>query len=232
MTQRQFLPALAARAIALKILCPLLSLTSLPLLAVKTHDFQIWNYDSMITSLYKRLDLYAEVEFRWRNNATILYYNHEHIELPIRVFSFLTIGPAYRQVWRRVDSPPHLWRTVYAPNLNITLFWEIGDFSISDRSRVTYLMSSLLPDVFQYRNKLRLYRPILKKRNDVGVFIDDEIFIEQKQRGIYQNRFSVGLTFPVINKIYAEVGYRARASRVGDVWFHDNILLLNLRANL
>jgi uncharacterized protein DUF2490 len=194
------------------------------LYASKKNDFQIWNYDSIFDSLSKRVDLYAEIAFRFKNNATTFFYNHEHIEFPISVTSYMTIGPSYRQVW--VLDSGDFWTTRYEPNLNIAFFKWYRNFLFRDRSRVTYrIYGTDTPNVWQYRNKFSIYRPWKK----IQAFIDDEIFIEERQRGIYQNRATIGIDFKLIEKVIGEIGYRLQTIRQNNVWHNNSILLLDLR---
>ncbi|MGE5195851.1 MAG: DUF2490 domain-containing protein [Anaerolineae bacterium] len=201
--------------------------------SIKRRDFQIWNYNSIQGTLNTRLDLYFETEFRWRDNATLLYYNHVHIELPIHLFPFLDIGPSYRQLWvRNLDTvSSHTWSPQYEPNLNLTFFWHFYKLYFSDRSRVTYRMfPGHLPNVWQYRNKLAIYTDGAKMPLKLRFFIDDEIFIEQKQRGIYENRFSSGINFSFFRKIKADIAYRRQTVRDNNIWHNNDILMLNLNA--
>jgi hypothetical protein len=202
----------------------------IPALCVKTYDFQIWNYDSITASLCEHVDLYVDLEWRFRDNAKRFYYNHAHVEFPIHVCSFLDIGPCYRQVFTRSTTSPHPWSTTSEPNINVILFWQWSDFLFSNRARVTYLIpDSDADNVYQFRNKLWIGRNLQKWR-DLQLFADDEIFLEQKRNGIYENRTSAGINLKLFGRIRGEIGYRYRIMRHLGIWYHTNILLLNLMA--
>lgn len=203
--------------------------TPLPSFAAKKKDFQIWNYDSVTSQINTRVDFFGEVEFRWRDNASTLYYNHEHIEFKVHVLPYLQIGPCYRQIWAKNDL--NKWIGESEPNINIMLLGDVHGFMFYDRSRIAYrIFYDNAPDVWQFRHKLVISKLLWRKPTEISLFVDDEIFLEQKQRGIYENRTSIGLNIELIKQLFAEIGYRYRIIRSGNFWEHDNILLLNLRA--
>lgn len=196
-------------------------------------DFQIWTYDRVTGALNRRMDLVFEVEFRFRNSGKQYYYNHEHIELPIHVTPFLDIGPCYRQIYTLSTTKPQQWNTQFQPNLNWTFFWHLGPYQFYDRSRVAYIIrSGTGPKTWQYRNRIRVYRELSHKLNGVQLFLEDEIFLQQKRRGIYENRTSIGYNVGLFRKIRMELAYRYRVVRgTTGSWEHDNILMVNTFAS-
>ncbi len=195
-------------------------------------DFQIWNDNFLYGSLNKRVDLSLSTAFRYKNSGSTFYYNHEHVELPISVSSFFTIGPAYRQIFHLVSNRRNQWTTAYYPNINFTFLWHIGAFQFYDRSRFAYVIQpGVRASALQYRNKLGIYRKISDNLYGVRFFADEEIFLEQRRRGIYENRASVGFDLGLFKKIRISLAYRNRIIRTNDGWDHDNILMINPYAN-
>jgi hypothetical protein len=215
-----------------KLFFPLFLLATGAVAAGGRTDFQIWNYNRVEGEFNRTVGFYAELEFRFRNSATQLYYNHEHIEFPIRVAHFLLIGPAYRQVFTLSPGQKTLWTTTYQPNLNATFEWNFGPWFFYDRHRVSWLIQTgISPNVWQYRNKLGVYRVLSQKLHEVRVFADGEIFLEQKRSGIYENRASVGFNVGLFKKTRMDLAYRKRNVRQNGEWEHDNVLMLNLYAH-
>ncbi len=203
-----------------------------PALAGGKTDFQIWDKNIVRGHLNKRLDLSLEAEFRYKNSGSTFYYNHEHVELPIHVTSFLTIGPAYRQIFQLNDNQRNQWTTTYYPNINIYFLWHLGPYHFYDRNRVSYVIKpGSPPNVWQYRNKLGVYRVLSDKLHGVRLFADNEIFIEQEQRGIYENRTTVGYNVGLFKKIRMDLAYRNRIVRITGGWEHDHILFISPSAN-
>jgi hypothetical protein len=199
--------------------------------AQSKKDFQIWNYNTLYGQLNKHVDLFTSVEFRYRDNGTTFYYNHEHIELPIHVCSFIDIGPAYRQVFRLPSSSSTQWVTSYQPNFNLTFLWKIWGLHFADRSRITEIIEgSNVRDAWQYRNKLSVYKVLKKGPNEIRLFADDEIFFHQYENGIRQNRTSIGLNIGLFKKIWVDIGYRYRILKLINGWERNNILMLNAYA--
>lgn len=193
--------------------------------AQKKWDFQVWNYDSVTGPISARVNFYGDLEFRWRNQAHSFYYQHEHVEFQISVLPFLYIGPSYRQIWHR---NPAKWTGVSEPNVNIVFHGDVLGFRLYNRSRITYnIYYDNRQDVWQYRNKLSISK-LCCRNPDILVFADDEFFLEQKKRGIYENRSSLGLNIKIAKPLNLEVGYRFRILRQSQFWEHNNILLLSL----
>lgn len=197
-----------------------------------TIDFQIWNKNFIFGQFNRKLDLFADIEFRYKNSGRTFYYNHEHIELPIHVTSFLTIGPAYRQIFTLVAGQRNQWVTTYYPNVNFTFLWHIGVFNFYDRNRVVYTIRPTTQDAWEYRNKLGVYYTLTKKAHGIRLFADEEIFMRERRHGIYQNRATVGLDLGLFRKVRLIVAYRYRIVHQTQVgWEHNNILVLDATAN-
>ena len=203
-----------------------------PIAVHSKTDFQIWNANVLSGSLNKQVDLLANIEFRYRDDGTTFYYNHEHFELPIHICSFIDLGPSYRQIFRLNAGTTNQWSTFYVPNLNLTFFWNVHDFYFSDRSRISYIMAqAAFPDIWQYRNRLSVYKIIKQGPRQIRLFAEDEIFFAQQTNGVFENRTSIGLNFFLFKKIKLDIGYRFRIVKQIDGWEHNNILLLNTYAS-
>lgn len=201
--------------------------------ASSKRDFQIWTNDGVSASFNKIVKFYAEVEFRFRDDASRFFYNHEHIELPIFVFPWLAIGPCYRQVFVIPFSQRFTfnWITIYEPNLNVTFFWKLWKLHFFNRSRVTYRIFQEQPDVWQFRDRFGFNTTNLGTPLKINLFVNDEIFIQQNRHGIYQNRFTAGIDFRLISKLRGQIGYRLQTIKEFNGWNNNDILILNAYAN-
>ncbi len=205
-------------------------LHSLSLPAKQFHDFQIWTYDSCFISLCKNLDFNLETNFRWKDNAHTFFYYHVLNELSFHLSSFLIISPTYEQVWARADADSP-WRKEYRPQLSIYLSGTWRSFAWVDRSRIRYRIfeDNTLPNVWQYRNKLTI-EPTQWVLFRLHPLVWDEIFFEEHQRGIYENRFFTGVRFNLLKCLQEEIGYMRQTRRTLLQWEGNDIFLVNFRA--
>lgn len=209
---------------------PLCLATSI--LAGEHRDFQIWNYEYVRGSLYKHLALDFHSCFRWRDNASTFFYNHEHFQLTAIVQKWLQIGPAYRQIWVLTNPAANQWTTIYLPNVNVYLLWDIGNWKFTDRNRFAYLFfDQKRPDAWEYRNKLEATTVCMRRPFEMSFMIFDEIFVQQYRGGFYQNRFFLGFRVPTIRKVKADIGYMLQTIKETDGWHNNDILMLNLTIN-
>ena len=195
---------------------------------LKNGDFEIWNYNVIHGKLYKNVWLLAINNFRYDRTASQFYHFYEHFQINWYPCSFLGIGPAYRQIFTRVDKEN--WIPVYYPNLNITFLLERAYLQFTDRSRIVYEMVS--PSRFNawiYRNKFKIHTINGYTSLDMRFFAETEVFFRQR-RGFEEYRFSAGMNMHVVPKIRFEMGYRFISEKWIDSWFNKNVLLLNLKA--
>ncbi len=193
-------------------------------------DFQIWNYTYLYGHLNKELSLYSSIEFRWKDNASTFYYNHEHVELLAHITPFFDLAPAYRQVWT-LSSTPRQWNTEYQPNMNAYFFWNIHHYDFANRSRFAYrIFDTPRLNAWQYRNRLTVLKTIWKKPTEIRLFAQEEIFFQQHVNGLLEGRLAAGTLIMLFKKIMLEMAYRKRYVKIVNHWENDNILVLNLCA--
>lgn len=196
--------------------------------AVSNGDFQIWNYNGIKGHLTKHLDLYTELNFRWQNSGSQLYYNHEHIELQFHPTDYFQIAPGYRQAWHLNTSPSKTWTTEFQPNLNFYFFWTVKGFDFAHRSRIAYRIFQGGSRNWQYRDLFSFYKLVSDKSLPLRVFAQEELFFTQHvSGGLSEIRVSLGLNIGVFKKINMEIGYRKRFIKMVNTWRNQNILLLN-----
>lgn len=191
----------------------------------KKGDFQIWNTDGLQLRLSNKSSICADMEFRYGDDSSTLFYKHYHFVLNYSPNRFITIGPGFRFVSHRFEKK---WAKEKQPFCDLTLFFANSpQVIISDRNRVAY---RILPkelggkNRYLYRNRLLFLFPWRMGRMGLNPYFSDEIFWQQAH-GFFQNRVNFGLIIPRNNRAFFDVFYSYRSLKnLQDKWVYHNIL--------
>jgi len=185
-------------------------------------DFQIWNRNFAGVHLGKKWTFISQLEFRWGDDASTLYYTLLQPQLRYTPVPWLIIAPGYRQFWQRNLVKESL-RPGYAPVLDISFLILMQDWQIRDRSGIEYIIHRSNPNHFLYRNRLRIIPPWSFTRFGINPFIEDEIFIRERV-GFEQNRLLAGLFYLLQKNTSGELFYMLRYLKTGRSWTYQNVL--------
>ena len=101
--------------------------------------------------------------------------------------------------------------------------WSWGNFKWSDRLRVAYKIVNG-KEKFQYRNKIKVAKPIMIFSQKLTVFVDEELFYNDDVDRYNENRFSVGFSKKINDHITTALYYRYRAIKGVNDWSGANII--------
>lgn len=175
------------------------------------EDFQIWNYNVIFKKLSEKVTLQQSTEFRSGDNSQRLHYIHEEIGVVLSPKSWISIIPAYRQIW---DHPRKMkWRTVASPMIDALFHFDRSNFRFTTRERFQYLIVSKAHNLALFRISGELSYFLRYPHFTARPFIRDEFFFLERN-GYAQNRFAVGSFFSWGDKFTLETYYMRRYLRL------------------
>jgi hypothetical protein len=231
MNKKGMIGGLMAGLMALAITCPASAELG------SDGDFQFWNTESIEGKITEKVGAYMETEFRFGDDASEFYYQHAHLEIPIEVYDWLEIAPAYRQVWELFtksedEEGQEDWFAEARPNLNVTLKHKWNDWKLSSRNRFEYRFFEIdKEDLFRYRNKFTLKSPWKWTSWNINPFIADEIFIDEVD-GFNRNRLQIGVGMNIIEHVDGAIYYLWQTSEKGEEWIDFNVIGLQFKIKL
>ena len=193
------------------------------------HDFQLWLHDSVVAPFTDRWNARAEVEFRFGDDASKLYYQHNQISLLYVPTPHFALEPTYRQTFERSSRAPTIWIAEYIPQLDMTFKGEVSGWKLSDRSRVQYVMlSDHSPTFWIYRNRIDIVSPYSWYYGHIVPAAFEEVFWIES-RGIAQNRLGAGVQIHLLGKAVGHLYYILRNRKDATGWIEQNIAFLALK---
>ncbi len=190
----------------------------------KKNDFQVWEHQQITWMPTPTTTLYFQTEFRWGDDASILYFSYLQGGISVSPCNWLTVAPGYRQ--GAALRPDHRRIPVYNPLLDATLKFKICNWTLEDRSRVQYLIPESGPDLWQYRNRIELFSPWKVGRYQFNPYLSEEMFFRE-YFGFAENRFAVVGRFTFSHLFQSDVMYMLRYIKF-PTWRPTHVLRLCL----
>lgn len=197
-------------------------------------DWQFWNTESFKGTINDKIGVYGEQEFRWGDGMSQYYYEHSQIQLDFKALDWLTISPAFREIYEM--NKKGVWYPEHSPQLDLTGKWKIfADWTFENRARFQYRIFDEpdKEDAFRFRNKFTLKSPWKWTPLKINPYIADEIFLQEDKDGIYRNRFSVGVGMQFFKNVKGDIFYMWQAEDKGassdPQWWSTNILGAKLK---
>lgn len=187
-------------------------------------DFQIWNTNGIDIRLSPKSSFYGDMQFRYGDDASKLYYKRIHAELSWNLNRSVILAPAIRFIWLRMQDS---WIKENAPLVKLTLFLlNSRQIEISHRSWIQY---SSLPNEstrkrrFLYRTRLQFLFPWRMGHYQISPYVSDEIFW-QEAHGVFENRLIIGLLIPRNQRAFFDLLYDYRTMKnLQGKWVQHNI---------
>lgn len=187
-------------------------------------DFQIWNINGLNIRLSPKSSFYGELQLRYGDDASKLYYKHTHVELNWNLNHLIAITPGIRFISLRLNNR---WLKENDPLVKLTFsFINSRHITIANRSWLQY---GNLPDEtnqkrrFLYRNRLHFLFPCPLGYDQMRLYLSDEIFCQQ-MRGIIENRAIIGVSIPRNQRVFFDIFYDYRAMKtLENTWVRHNI---------
>lgn len=191
-------------------------------------DFQVWNQNALKIHLSQKAFLYGDVEFRYGDDASKLFYKHLHTTINWAINPHVTLSPGMRFIWNRRNKK---WIKTTDPLFALTLFLlRSHQVVISNRHWVQ--LRHFPKDLgdkkrLLYRSQLKLFFPSQIGRFRVSPYLSNEIFW-QEARGVFQNRAIFGLVMPRNQRAYFNLFYQYRnLKNLKNQWTYQHVLGLS-----
>lgn len=197
----------------------------------KDGDWQLWNDETVKAKINDKWGIFFEQEFRWGKDMSQYYYEHTHLELDFKPLEWLTIGPAFREVYEL--NSKEVWYAEHEPQLNVFGNWKIfGDWAFEARARIEERISNEpgKSDIWRNRDKFTLKSPLKFTPLNFNPYMADEIFIQENQDGLSENRFWLGLGMQFFKNVKGDISYIWREVHQSDnSWLESNVLQAQLK---
>lgn len=175
-------------------------------LAYDNHDFQVWNTEFEELKIDKVSKIVFEQEFRFGNNASVLYYKHFDAGYIHDFNKYVGVGGGFRFINAK-GKQNDKFRDESEPYLLIFLYNELAGFKFTDRSRFEYRYFDYQVSSWMYRNKLDIKFPWKFTRFQIQPYIADEAFVRFNGLDANQNRLYGGLGFVLTKNLKGELYY-------------------------
>lgn len=197
----------------------------------KDGDWQLWNDETLKAKINDQFGVYVEQEFRWGNNISQYYYEHTHLQLDWKPLSWLTIAPAFREIYEL--NSKEIWYAEHEPQLNISGNWKIFEnWTFDARARIEYRIFNdpTKSDIWRNRDKFTLKSPWKLTPLNLNPYIADEIFIQENQDGLSENRLWIGLGMQFFKNLKGDISYIWREVHQSDnSWLESNVIQAQLK---
>ncbi len=191
--------------------------------AATGNDFRFWTQLSTETKITDQFSLTALISFRFKDNASLLYYQYAQVGLNFKVHENWVVTPGYRQGVERVTSSRggSYWKGENVPLFDATGKWDFSCVQIADRNRFQY---NSVHDDWHYRNQVTLRFPRKDSLLQITPFLAEEIFIRNAKE-FSQNRFTTGLEWRFPEWMSGFLAYMLQLRKTaGSLWTVDHVL--------
>jgi hypothetical protein len=116
----------------------------------------------------------------------------------------------------------------YRPHVDAQLKTTCGGFSISNRCRLEYRDLDGDPDVWRYRDLIKVRFPGQYTRFRLRGYVAEEPFITFSDAGFNRNRLTLGATWQLTEGVEGAIFYLWEARKSDDEWSNGHILGTNV----
>jgi hypothetical protein len=182
-------------------------------LAFDDDDFQYWTSAGASAKINKDWNAEFTEEFRFGNHGGNLYYQQSDLGFVYSgIADWIDIGLNFGLVFEKDDKTDR-WHRENRPHVNLTFKWKMWGLSLSDRNRFEYRDRENAKDLWRYRNKFTVKLPWKLTAWKLQPYVADEVFINLDNEHFNRNRFSVGVSAPLGEKLSADIYYMLQSSR-------------------
>jgi len=221
------------KLVSFMLACCFLAVAAVPAFAAPKYedgDWQFWTDATFKGAINDKFAVYGEQEFKFGDGMSQYYYEHTQLQLDFKTLEWLTISPAYREVFEM--NSKEVWYPEHQPQLNLTGKWTIfEDWTFEARVRGEYRMfgEAGKKDVWRNRDKFTLKSPWKWTPLKLNPYIADEIFIQEDKDGIYRNRLYVGMGMQFHKNIKGDLYYMWQTEDKTSYWLDYNVLGFKLK---
>jgi len=140
---------------------------------------------------------------------------------------WIDVGVGYKLVYKEDSS--NEWRRENRPFVEATVKKDLWGLKWSDRNRLEYRQKENSPDLFRYRNRLKMQIPYNLFDLPLQPYVADEVFI-QEETGMNRNRLIAGLVWDINETLDVDFFYYFQKDKTSsDGWQDLNIIGAELK---
>lgn len=191
-------------------------------------DWEWWNEDEVVWKVKDRIELSFAAEQKFKNDMSDIYCYNFVPGLSYEFRDWLDLGISYKYEKEReyvCEDTWEDWLDEHRLQFDPTLKWEWGEFKFSDRSRLEYRILEDRENKWRYRNRLKIKRPLTCCNIEFTPYCSEEIFCDFYGKGIYKNRFEVGISKELTSILELEIYYLLESCKEDSEWHHSTNVL-------
>lgn len=140
---------------------------------------------------------------------------------------WVDLGAGFKLIHKEDSS--HEWRRENRPLVEATFKKDLWGLQWSDRNRLEYRQRENSPDVFRYRNRLKMHIPYDLFGLPLQPYVADEVNI-QEETGLSRNRLIAGLIWDINKTLDVDFFYYFQKDKTtSDGWQDLNIIGAELK---
>jgi Protein of unknown function (DUF2490) len=167
-------------------------LTNLTCAQSLRRDTQEWNDVQIFAPVTKTVDFVFYGTLRIGRNVTHPVDERVGAGFAIKPNKYLTVTPFYLHITTQPFRNVRLYENRL--NLNASLRFPLGKFTISDRNLFERRLRHPGGDSTRYRNRLQIDHPAQLGKFKFTVFASDEVFYDWSFNAWVRNRFAAGVS--------------------------------------
>ena len=189
-------------------------------------DWQVWllwGVSAPVSDTNWRFSIYGEQFYGEDTSKRWLQYTDYGVSR--KLWKHHKLGIHYRKQLVRTKED---WKDEDRPHLDYTYSHPWASFKISNRMRMEFRKKNNQAMVYRFRNRATLSYPIALEEGKLSPYISEEIFMDDVEEKINQNRFFVGADY---KKTGWSVGVYTMWRRYerADEWMSNYVLGLKAR---
>ena len=178
------------------------------------EDGQAWAGLQVLVPLRQKIDLVLSGSTRLGQNVSHWVYERGGTALLFRLGKHFTLSPMYNYIATQPLPGRHGRENRFS--LDNTFNFSLCHFILSDRNLFERRLQSPV-NSSRYRNALQLSRPVKMEKISLLLFVSDEFLYDWKVNTWSRNRFSVGVSKDLAEKISLDLYYLRQNGKSSNV---------------
>jgi hypothetical protein len=155
-------------------------------------DVQVWTEVQLAVPLAQKIDLVLMGVTRFGRDVSRPVNERIGGGVSFKLGKYVTLLPFYVHVASQPTRNNH--STEERINLESTVRFPAGGFTISDRNRIEFHLHHPRPNFTQYRNRLQIDHPVSLSKAKFTWFVADEVFYDSIAAAWIRNRVYLGIS--------------------------------------
>lgn len=197
------------------------------LFAYDDRDTHSWTDLYVIKKLTDTVSIRVEEELKFGDDASDFYYYHTDVGVLFKAHPNVDLSLNYRHIDEKKDRGAD-WVEEHRPHGNVTFKGKAGGFSIEQRNRFEFRVRDHRDDIWRYRNRVLVARPLKIGGIEFTPYVSEEAFIDTDLGDFNQFRTAAGVKKKFGDHVQADVFYLWQAVESSTEWTDTHFAGLGL----